>query len=183
MAHRLPDERRIISRANAVRFLTGHMMIDPKILASIRSHRDEALARAVKHDKLAAQARQDAADYEAAERVFAKMTHGGEAMSSLETVVAPLILKTEAQAIRRKPENVPPIPDIILEGLKKAEDEGKPGLNPQAMLIYVKEHYWPSAGSSDIGSTMWRMWKDGRLAKPDEASSLYVIARNREDAA
>ena len=31
----------------------------------------------------------------------------------------------------------------------------------------------------DIGSTAWRMWKDGRLAKPDENSSLYVIAQQK----
>ena len=85
--------------------------------------------------------------------------------------------------VRRKPPGVPPVPDMILEALREAKDAGKPGLNPQAMVQFVRSKYWKEAGNPDIGSTAWRMWKDGRLAKPDENSSLYMIAPAKEVAA
>ncbi len=82
--------------------------------------------------------------------------------------------------IRRKPLGLPPVPLMIMEALENAESAGKPGLTPQAMVSYVRNKYWPEAGNPDIGSTAWRMWKDGRLAKPDENSSIYVIAGERD---
>ncbi len=158
-------------------------MTDPNILAAIRSQRDAALARAAKHDEFAAKARADAADYEAAERVLAKMTSGSETMGALESSVAPIILKAEAQASKRKPENIPPVPDMIIEALRDAQQKGAPGLTPSGLLSYIKQRYWSDARSPDVGSTAWRMWKDGRLTRPSDDPALYGLPNEKENAA
>ena len=149
-------------------------------------------------EELAAKARADAAEFEAAERVWMKL-FGPDSPDDLlsdgdQTMVTTISQMSDAERrsigadanlieVRRKPSGLPPVPEMILEALRLSESEGRAGMNPQAMVSYVRSKYWPEATNPDIGSTMWRMWKDGRLAKPDENSSLYIIARQKEDAA
>jgi hypothetical protein len=162
----------------------------------IRAKKQELLSTAAHYDELATRARAEAAEFEAAERVWMKLFGASEAAELLaqgDEVSHTLSQMSDAERVasgignlvevRRKPPGVPPVPDMILEALKEAEAAGKPGLNPHAMVDFVRRKYWKEAGNPDIGSTAWRMWKDGRLAKPDENSSLYVIARAKEDAA
>jgi hypothetical protein len=163
-------------------------------LRVIRTKKQELLATAARYDELSAKARAEAAEFDAAERVWMKLfgssdganqeTHDGQDAAPIRSIddrsIEPDGTQTEA---RRKPTGLPPLPEMILEALRLAESEGKAGMNPQAMVSYVRDKYWPEATNPDIGSTMWRMWKDGRLAKPDENSSIYVIARHKEEAA
>lgn len=172
-------------------------------LRVIRTKKQELLAAANRHDELAAKARAEAAEFDAAERVWMKLfgtdtapsqgAHDAQDQPPNQTLeTPPQILESDRRRVwadagiievRRKPPGLPPVPEMILEALKLAESEGKAGMNPQAMVAYVRNKYWPEATNPDIGSTMWRMWKDGRLAKPDENSSLYVIAGHKENAA
>ena len=166
----------------------------PPNLSVIRTKKQELLNSAVRYETLAAEARAEAAEYEAAERVWLKhFGTNGDVHHSADDIVKTLNEMSDVERvssgignaveIRRKPAGVPPVPQMILEALQLAEVQGKRGLIPHEMVDFVRRKYWPEAGSPDIGSTAWRMWKDGRLAKPDENSSLYTIARDKEDAA
>jgi hypothetical protein len=166
-------------------------------LKTIRAEKAKLLAAAARHEELAAKARAEAAEFETAERVWMKLfgsdnlddllSDGDQTMATISQMSDAELRSIGAGAnlieVRRKPPGIPPVPEMILEALRIAEAEGKPGLNPQGMVLYVRDKYWKEAGNPDIGSTAWRMWKDGRLAKPDENSSIYVIARQNEDAA
>jgi hypothetical protein len=164
-------------------------------LRVIRAKKQELLATATRYDELAAKARAEAAEFDAAERGWMKLFGANAAPNhgmhdDQDQMTQPpesdrLMLPDDNNAIevRRKPSGLPPVPEMILEALRLAESEGKSGMNPQAMVSYVRSKYWPEAPNPDIGSTMWRMWKDGRLAKPDGSSSIYVIARHEENAA
>jgi hypothetical protein len=158
-------------------------MLEPNI-RTIRAKKREALSEAQTLEERAAKKRAEASEYEAAERVWARLFGADD--DSPDGVVETLNQMTEADLrvigvgggveLRRKPSGVPPVPEMILESLRLAQAQGKPGLTPQAMVGFVRTKYWPEASNPDIGSTAWRMWKDGRLAKPDENSSIYVIA-------
>jgi hypothetical protein len=166
-------------------------------LRVIRTKKQELLAAAARYDELSAKARAEAAEFDAAERVWMKLfgsDNPSDLLSDGDQAMAAISQMSDAERqsigadgnlieIRRKPSGLPPVPEMILEALRLAESEGKAGMSPQAMVSYVRNKYWPEATNPDIGSTMWRMWKDGRLAKPDENSSVYVIARHRENAA
>jgi hypothetical protein len=173
-------------------------------LRVIRTKKQELLAAAARYDELSAKARAEAAEFDAAERVWMKLfgadsspsegAHNEQDQSrnqmpeSLAQMPGLDLRSVRSDSdnggeARRKPSGLPPVPEMILEALRLAEAEGKAGMNPQAMVSYVRSKYWSEATNPDIGSTMWRMWKDGRLAKPDENSSVYVIARHQENAA
>jgi hypothetical protein len=64
---------------------------------------------------------------------------------------------------------------MILMLLHQAAEDGKLGLTPAELLVLVQEKWWREAKNSDIGSTAWRMWKEGRLTKPDPTSALYSL--------
>ena len=42
---------------------------------------------------------------------------------------------------KRKPENIPPVPDMIIEALRDAQQKGAPGLTPSGLLSYIKQRY------------------------------------------
>jgi hypothetical protein len=172
--------------------MTNH----PPDLKTIRAAKAKLLATAAHHEELAAKAREEAKEFEAAERVWMRLFGSDEAndllaagdetaktLSQMSDIERAAIGVGNLVEVRRKPSGIPPVPEMILEALRLAEAGGKPGLTPQAMVSFVRTKYWPEAGNPDIGSTAWRMWKDGRLAKPDENSSLYVIAQQKENAA
>ena len=156
-------------------------------LQTIRAKKEALLASAAKYEALAAKARTEAADYEAAERVWLKLVSSetpvnseGSSLPATEPRVgtgdaymsvggAPFV-KVE----RTKPTGIPPVPDMIIEALTEASGNlNVDGLSPSALLTFVRQKYWPEATNQDVGSTAWRMWKDGRLARP--STGIYAL--------
>ena len=131
-------------------------------LQAIRAKKNELLSIAAKYEAMAEKARKQAADYEAAERVWLQL-----APSDQDDNIAPRgktaeeLLEERPTAVR-KPSGSPAVPEMILEALSAA---GRP-MTPNELLAYVREKYWPEAQSPDVGSTAWRMAKDGRLVRP-----------------
>jgi hypothetical protein len=165
------------------------MTNSPPDLKTIRAGKAKLLATASHHEQLAAKARAEAGEFDAAERVWLKLFGSDDAndmlaagdevakmLSQMSTVERDAIGAGNLVEVKRKPPGVPPVPDMIIESLRLAEAAGKPGLTPQAMVAFVRTKYWPEAGNPDIGSTAWRMWKDGRLTKPHPESSVYGLA-------
>jgi hypothetical protein len=76
-----------------------------------------------------------------------------------------------------KPPYTPTTPNMILQLLREAQNQGKAGLEPREMQIQIAKRWWPAVKSEDVGPTAWRMWKDGRLYKED---SVYSLAKNKE---
>lgn len=75
--------------------------------------------------------------------------------------------------IERKPKSAPTMPEMIRESLKEAKKQGKSGLEPIAILEFVRARYWPHARGKDVGPTAWRMWHDdGELKKEGMVYSL-----------
>jgi hypothetical protein len=139
-------------------------------LQAIRAKKSELLSIAAKHEALADKARKQAADFEAAERVWLQLSPesepGGEMIDEGRAL---------AGGTSRKPSDVPPVPEMIIEALQNAAESGAPGLTPTGLLSYVRQKYWPDAQNADVGSTAWRMWKDGRLIKPSQDSPIYAL--------
>jgi hypothetical protein len=131
-------------------------------LQTIRAKKDALLASAARYDAMAQKARAEAADYEAAERVWLKMSPHEDHERSEQERVADKILN-EVVTVVRKPANTPPVPEMIIEELRAAGPQGKTAAE---LLELIQKAYWPDATSSDVGSTAWRMWKDGRLVRP-----------------
>jgi hypothetical protein len=155
-------------------------------LKTIRAKKQAALSLVARHEELAAKARAEAVDYEAAERVLLRLFGDGDSRAGglLRTLSAVIEEAAEPdEKAQGKPPGVPPVPDMILESLHAATEDGAPGLTPTGMLSFIKGKYWPQARSVDVSSTAWRMWKDGRLTKPDENSPIYGLSRGNEDAA
>jgi hypothetical protein len=153
-------------------------------LKTIRAGKAKLLSTATHHEALAAKARAEAAEFDAAERVWLRL-FGSDDDDTPESNVETLNQMSEPELralgigsgveLRRKPAGVPPVPEMILEALGLAQAAGKPGLTPQAMVSFVRSKYWPDAGNPDIGSAAWRMWKAGRLTKPHPESSTYHL--------
>ena len=159
-------------------------------LETIRARKQELLSSAAHYDTLAAKARAEAAECEAAERVWLHLFgesapvlarralghNGAEAAPSPRlpnsTEVAKFVDNMMIES--RKQLSRPPMTEIIVEALKSARDSGKGGMTPIEILAYVREKWWPEAKSTDVGSTAWRMWREGRLVKPDEAQPIYA---------
>jgi len=166
-------------------------------LQTIRSKRNELLSTAAKYEALAAKARAEAADYEAAERVWLKLLPEQEGEGSgirmkpppatlsidsdkaLVSIGGGPFVSTSSLAVpRSKPTEIPSVPDMIIEALTEANDRlNVDSLTPSAILSFVQQKYWPDAKSADVGSTAWRMWKDGRLTRPQEG--LYGLPNGR----
>jgi hypothetical protein len=169
-------------------------------LQTIRAKKEALLASATQYDALAAKARAEAADYEAAERVWLKLTQepsDGVALSGSEIAqptrlhgisdvsvmggpyekVAPKTAADGSGTIHAKPPDAPRVPEMITYLLRQAEKDGKQGLTPSELLTHVQLTWWPEAKNSDVGSTAWRMWRDGRLAKPNPDSPIYALPK------
>lgn len=69
-----------------------------------------------------------------------------------------------------KPDDIPPVSEMIEEALAHAHELGRHGLRPAEMLSYIQGKYWPTAywptaGPTDVGPIAWRMWHRSRLAR------------------
>ncbi|MDO9248213.1 MAG: hypothetical protein Q7U11_17250 [Phenylobacterium sp.] len=73
---------------------------------------------------------------------------------------------------KRKPDNIPSVPDMILEVLLKPHLLGDPGMEPKDILARIRERWWPEAPSTTVGPIAWRMAKDKRLVKSGGTYSL-----------
>lgn len=137
------------------------------------------MASAAKYDALAERARKEAADYEAAERVWLKLSPGqdpeqkqpGIGRAFVSVGGGPYLPVEGSSTGHSKPSDVPPVPDMIIEALTEASEKlNVDALTPSAILTFVRQKYWPTAKSTDVGSTAWRMWKDGRLTRPENGT-------------
>jgi hypothetical protein len=113
--------------------------------------------------------RQEDAELEAAAKVLARFDVNAnvDEYFTLESA--------SSSDFKGKPVNTPTTPSMILQLLREAHIQGKPGLEPREMMISISRRWWPSVKSEDVGPTAWRMWKDGRLLKE---GSLYMISRD-----
>jgi hypothetical protein len=146
----------------------------PVSLQAIRAKKNDLLSTAAKYEAMAEKARKQAADFEAAERVwlqFSPEADNGVVRGPTTEEVRPIT------SMRTKPAGLPPVPDMIIEALTNATAAGAPGLTPSGLLSYVRGKYWPEAQTNDVGTTAWRMWKDGRLTKPGPDTSLYGLPK------
>ncbi|MDO8324900.1 MAG: hypothetical protein Q7T23_18405 [Phenylobacterium sp.] len=73
---------------------------------------------------------------------------------------------------KRKPDDIPSVPEMILAVLLKPHLLGDPGMEPKDILARIREKWWPEAPSTSVGPIAWRMAKDGRLVKSGGAYSL-----------
>ncbi|MGD1015654.1 MAG: hypothetical protein ABR863_04340 [Roseiarcus sp.] len=140
-------------------------------ISAIRAAKDKLLATAAHYEELAAKARAEVADYETAERVWLKISagQGNGSAAAPESDDA-----TESDATG-KPPGIPTVPAMITEALTIAHKNHLPGLEPSGVVEHIRANYWPDVKGPDVASTMWRMWKAGRLAKPDENSPIYRL--------
>lgn len=152
-------------------------------LRTIREKKQALLANMVRLEEQISRLRAEAADYEAAERVWLNLG-GDEDDKDLEELSDMLDKESQEKAkSQRKPPGLLPVSDMIIEAISDALRQGKPGLDPAGMLLYVQKKYWPDAKGPDVGSTAWRMWKTKRLIKPDNKSRVYSLPGAKRNAA
>ena len=177
----------------ALPVIFGHydsMVRIPK-LRLLREKKRAALQEIAKLEARIAELRVLVSDYDIADRVLASLSaiEGGddidiqiEAELEADTgaLVGPIGLNEAAQqeVERKKPKGVPTVPEMIYEALRLAAARGENGLEPAAMLKFIQEKYWPTAGSSDIGSTAWRLWR--RANKLNKVGSIYSLRDEQE---
>ncbi len=152
-------------------------------LDRIRTVKAHLLREADRYEALVASLRTKAEKYAAAEAVLLELA-GDDLFGDENLVTLNETSDKDRQAIgangnvveiQRKPDGVPAVPNMIFEALKDAAEKGAPGLTPAGLLSFVQQKYWPNAKGPDIGSAAWRLWKKGRLTKPDPDSSLYAL--------
>ena len=153
-------------------------------LRDIRAKKQELASKIASAESALEKMRLEFKDYEAAERVWLSLSGGSEDdRDVVEEVMNGLHEGLEKKALKRKPSGIPQMPEMILESLALAIESGSPGLEPSGMLSYVQQTYWPDATPPDVASTAWRMWKMGRLAKPNKDSPIYTLPDRNKDAA
>jgi hypothetical protein len=99
---------------------------------------------------------QEAGDLAITERTLARLLHVNLPMAPLET--APDV------AVRKKPKN---IPSVYVMTITLLRESGSKGLEPQEIVAFVRQRWWPAASSNDINPTLWRLSKHGKLRKED----------------
>ena len=150
-------------------------------LSLIRDKKRTAARQIERCEETLARLQAQLADFEAAERVLIAIGTGQqeEAVSNSETGADQDFVPAES----RKPTGLRPVPEMIIDALEKGQAEGRRGLTPAELLSFIRDRYWPDAKSNDVGSTAWRMWKDGRLVKPDKNSPIYSLPGTKQNAA
>jgi hypothetical protein len=153
-------------------------------LRLLREKKRAALQEIAKLEATIAEVRSLVSDYEITERVLGSLADGDDDdiqdEIQIEAKTGELIgpsLTSDEEVERRKPHGVPTVPQMIYDALRHAAALGDNGLEPAAMLDFVRKKYWPTAVSSDIGSTAWRLWKAGKLRK---SGSIYSLSDERE---
>jgi len=163
-------------------------------LRLLREKKRAALQEIAKLEITIAELRSLVGDYEITERVLGSLSDGDDDDIQEEidieaktgALIGPFMgpsLTSEEEVERRKPHGVPTVPQLIYEALRQAAMLGENGLEPAAMLEFVRKKYWPTAVSSDIGSTAWRLWKVGKLRKSGSIYSLPEREKGAQNAA
>lgn len=158
-------------------------MARPPKLRLLREKKRAALQEIAKLEATIAELRSLVSDYEITERVLISLSDGEEdddAQAEVALEAGTMIVTGGAAKLeitRKKPDAVPTMPQMIEEALRQAASRGETGLEPAAMLEFIQEKYWPGAGSTDVGSTAWRLWKAGRLKK---SGSIYSLPDQSE---
>jgi hypothetical protein len=152
-------------------------------LRLLREKKRSALQEIAQLEATIAELRSLVSDYEITERVLGSLSDGDDDDIQDEIEIEAKsgeisITRTEAQleVVRKKPDGIPTAPEMIYEALRHASLRGENGLEPAAMLEFVQKKYWPEAGSSNIGSTAWRLWRVGKLKK---SGSIYSLQDER----
>lgn len=74
----------------------------------------------------------------------------------------PLVPASSELSKRKKPEG---IPTIYVMTLTLFRDQGVHWLEGQEIVQAIREKWWPTAKNDDIGPTLWRLAKMGKLVK------------------
>jgi hypothetical protein len=61
---------------------------------------------------------------------------------------------------KRKPDNIPPMPEMIAAALRDGIE-----LAPVAIADFIRKRWWPDVRSVDVNSSVWRLAQIGRLYK------------------
>jgi hypothetical protein len=64
-----------------------------------------------------------------------------------------------------KPDNIPPMPEMIVEAIEEGIKSGRRGLTPADITTFVRSKYWPQVTINNVGPIAWRMWKRHQLSK------------------
>jgi hypothetical protein len=153
----------------------GRIMVQQPDINTIRREKEKLLATAARYDALAAKARAEAADYEAAERVWLKLVSEPPDIAMIEGKI------TSEGTDQGKPLGIPTLPEMIIEAMRA--DNGGGGIQPSAALSFIRQKYWPTVKGADVSSTMWRMAQEGRLFKPMKNAPVYRLPQDKENAA
>jgi len=81
-----------------------------------------------------------------------------------------------------KPVGIPTVPNMIMEALLVASDNGMYGMEPSHVTAFIRDNYWPSVQSQNVAPTMWRMARDGKLTKNGSVYSLREIGLDFSEA-
>lgn len=108
------------------------------------------------------------AELDTAERVMARLSGAKWVAPSKANQQEPTIVPPEVNKRER------PLTDKIQIVLQEAHRRGLKGLEPKEIYENIIAKGW-SADVSAVRSTTWRIWKDGRLSKPDPDSPLYTV--------
>lgn len=159
-------------------------------LRLLREKKRAALQEIAQLEATIAELRSLVSDYEITERVLGSLSDGEED----DEIQAEIELEAKSGAIsftgieaqlevRKKPDGIPTVPKMVYEALRHAALRGETGLEPAAMLEFVRKKYWPTARSDDVGSTAWRLWKAGKLKKSPTGSLYSLLNEPKKDAA
>ena len=102
---------------------------------------------------------QTAQELEIAEKVFARYSDAEQSAPEGPAQIPPATKQS------KKPDGIPPVSELIYMVLAYAEKEGLRWLEPIQVIERIRGNWWPGAQSNDIAPVLWRMAKQGKLAK------------------
>ena len=108
------------------------------------------------------------AELEVAERALGRLA--GQPEPQVTALPPEVIAKKTVTP--QKPEDIPTMPQMITMALKDAAKNGKAGLEPSAITLFIKKTWWPEADINKVGPIAWRMWRRKGLAKRGSKYSL-----------
>jgi hypothetical protein len=139
------------------------LQVRKKMVAADIEKREQAVHR---HTVALAELRKELSEIEIAESVLAKIGAGAEGYPTREP-------REPADAQIQKPDNAPPMPEMIKEALADIHRRGITGVEPAlGILPYIQQRWWPQATAISVGPIAWRMWKRGELRKQGPRYSL-----------
>ncbi len=118
---------------------------------------------------------QEAREIEITHKVLKSLSQPNNASNSL-TYFPP------ASKTGRKPEGTPTIAAMIDDALAVNELLGPEiELDTQGIVQHIRSKWWPDAQNSDIAPLLWRLSKQGRVAKVGNKYARIKLDRGPED--